>query len=77
MGLNPTDDRENKAEYRELTVEIKQLKRELNRKEKALAGASDLLILKKKPHRWSKKIRNWAMVEQVFLNPKHSQKKAA
>jgi putative transposase len=31
----------------------------------------------KNPNRWSKKIRNWAMVEQVFLNPKHSQKKAA
>jgi putative transposase len=31
----------------------------------------------KNPNRWSKKIRNWAMVEQVFLNPKHSHKKAA
>jgi len=31
----------------------------------------------KNPNRWSKKIRNWSMVEQVFLNPKRDHKKAA
>jgi len=47
-GLKPADTKENKAEYRQLTVENKKLKSELNRKEKALAEASALLILKKK-----------------------------
>lgn len=47
-GLQPLDSKENKAEYRQITAENKELKRELNRKEKALAEASALLILKKK-----------------------------
>jgi transposase-like protein len=47
-GLKPIEPREHKAEYRQLTVENKTLKKELNRKEKALAEASALLILKKK-----------------------------
>lgn len=48
MGLNPMDSKENKSEYRQITAENKALKKELKRKEKALAEASALLILKKK-----------------------------
>ncbi len=40
----------NKAELKGLKAENKQLKQELRRKEKALAEASALLILKKKAH---------------------------
>ena len=47
-GLQPIDSKENKAEYRQMTAENKELRKELNRKEKALAEASALLILKKK-----------------------------
>lgn len=39
-----------KSENRHYITEIKQLKKELNRKEKALAETSALLILKKKAH---------------------------
>ena len=42
------DAKNNKAEYRQLAIENKDLKRELTRKDKALAEASALLILKKK-----------------------------
>lgn len=31
----------------------------------------------KNPNRWSKKIRNWSVAGEVFLNPKHSKKEAA
>lgn len=31
----------------------------------------------KNPNRWSKSIRNWAVVDKVYLNPKHSNSKAA
>lgn len=47
-GLNPVDSKESKAEYRQLLAENKELKKELRRKDKALAEASALLILKKK-----------------------------
>lgn len=47
-GLSSNEAREHKAEYKQITAENKQLKKELNRKEKALAEASALLILKKK-----------------------------
>lgn len=47
-GLKPVDTKEDKAVYRQLTLENKQLKKDLNRKERALAEASALLILKKK-----------------------------
>jgi transposase InsO family protein len=29
------------------------------------------------PHRWSKKIRNWEVVGQIYLNPKHSKSNVA
>jgi putative transposase len=29
------------------------------------------------PNRWSKKTRNWVFISQVYLNPKHTAKKAA
>jgi len=47
-GLKPIDAKKEKTEYRQLIVENKSLKRELTRKDKALAEASALLILKKK-----------------------------
>lgn len=47
-GLDSFESKEQKAEYRQMTVENKELKKELKRKEKALAEASALLILKKK-----------------------------
>ena len=47
-GMQPVDIKKDKAECRQLNAEIKDLKRELNRKDKALAEASALLILKKK-----------------------------
>lgn len=47
-GLNPIDPKGNKGEYRQITAENKALKKELNRKEKALAETSALLVLKKK-----------------------------
>ena len=47
-GLQPSAIKENKAEYRQVLLENKKLKRELHRKEKALLEASALLILKKK-----------------------------
>lgn len=47
-SFQPIDTKNNKAEYRQLIGENKELKRELARKEKALAEASALLILKKK-----------------------------
>ncbi len=47
-GLKPTGTNLNAIEHRQLATENKQLKRELTRKEKALAEASALLILKKK-----------------------------
>jgi transposase len=47
-GLNSVDSKVHKSEYRELMVNNKQLKTDLRRKEKALAEASALLILKKK-----------------------------
>ncbi len=31
----------------------------------------------KNPNRWSRQIRNWQVAEHVYLNPKHSNKKAA
>jgi len=34
-------------------------------------------VRQKNSNRWSLKTRNWAMVEQVVLNLKHSQKKVA
>lgn len=40
--------KEQKSENRQYVAEIKQLKKELNRKEKALAETSALLVLKKK-----------------------------
>jgi transposase-like protein len=46
--LKPIDTKNCKAEYRQLVAENKDLKRELTRKDKALAEASALLILKKK-----------------------------
>ena len=47
-GLRPKAAKENKAEYRQVMVENKKLKSELNRKERALLEASALLLLKKK-----------------------------
>jgi transposase-like protein len=47
-GLKPIGSKEDKVEYRQLTIENKNLKKELSRKERALAEASALLILKKK-----------------------------
>jgi hypothetical protein len=44
----PLTNRIDKQKNRELTKEVKQLKAELRRKEKALAEAAALLILKKK-----------------------------
>ena len=35
------------------------------------------LAQQRNPRRWSKKIRNWETVSEVYLNPKHSKKKAA
>lgn len=32
---------------------------------------------KRNPNRWSKKIRNWETIERVYLNPKHTNRKAA
>ena len=46
--LKPIDTKKEKAEYRLVAEENKNLKRELNRKNSALAEASALLILKKK-----------------------------
>ena len=46
LTLSPQADRK---KFNEQTKEIQQLKSELNRKEKALAEAATLLILKKKP----------------------------
>ncbi len=43
-----TTDKEQRIEVRQLSAENKQLKHELNRKEKALIEASALLLLKKK-----------------------------
>lgn len=48
VGLKPIEAKNGKAEYRQLVAENKDLKRELTRKDKALAEASALLILKKK-----------------------------
>ncbi len=45
---NNTDDSKHKAEFKLLQEENKKLKRELHRKDKALAEASALLLLKKK-----------------------------
>jgi transposase-like protein len=48
-GLGSTvNTKEHKAEYQQAVKEVKQLKRDLNRKDKALAEVSALLILKKK-----------------------------
>jgi transposase-like protein len=47
-GLDTTDTKKEKAEQQHLTKENKHLKSELNRKDKALAVVSALLILKKK-----------------------------
>lgn len=47
-GLEPLQSKEDKLEYRQLKGEYKKLQSELTRKEKALAEASALLILKKK-----------------------------
>jgi len=47
-GLKPSVAKENRQEFVKLKGEKKQLERELRRKEKALAEASALLILKKK-----------------------------
>lgn len=47
LGSVATSKKE-RVEYQELTKEIKQLKSDLNRKDKALAEVSALLILKKK-----------------------------
>lgn len=49
-GLKPSVNKEQRIENVKLKAEIKMLKSELNRKEKALAEASALLILKKKAH---------------------------
>jgi len=47
-GLETKPSRKDKAQQKQLTNENKKLKRELNRKDKALAEVSALLILKKK-----------------------------
>lgn len=47
-GLETGASKEQKLEQRQQSVELKKLKSELNRKDKALAEASALLILKKK-----------------------------
>lgn len=47
-GLGPVKIKQDKAEQKKLTIENKKLKSELNRKDKALAEVSALLILKKK-----------------------------
>lgn len=47
-GAKPSVAKENRQEYLKLKEEKKQLERELRRKDKALAEASALLILKKK-----------------------------
>lgn len=47
-GAKPSVAKENRQEYLKLKEENKQLERELRRKDKALAEASALLILKKK-----------------------------
>jgi transposase len=41
--------KQNQSELKQLKNEVKKLQRELNRKDKALAEASALLVLKKKP----------------------------
>ena len=48
-GLKPMAYKDNKTEHHQVMAENKKLKRELNRKEKALLKASALLLLKKKP----------------------------
>jgi transposase-like protein len=47
-GFEGGSSKEQKSEHRQYMTEIKQLKKELNRKEKALAETSALLVLKKK-----------------------------
>lgn len=47
-GLGAVQTKKDKIEQQQLTKEIKKLKSELNRKDKALAEVSALLILKKK-----------------------------
>jgi hypothetical protein len=47
-SLGAENTKKHKAEYLQIMNEIKQLKRDLNRKDKALAEVSALLILKKK-----------------------------
>jgi len=47
-GFEVSSSKEQKSEHRQYVTEIKQLKKELNRKEKALAETSALLVLKKK-----------------------------
>lgn len=47
-GLTTASSKEQKSEQRQQSIEVKKLKSELNRKNKALAEASALLILKKK-----------------------------
>lgn len=47
-GLGTTNSKKNKAEDQQIQNEVKRLKRDLHRKEKALAEVSALLILKKK-----------------------------
>lgn len=47
-GLTPLKSKQDKAEQQKLTNENKKLKSDLNRKDKALAEVSALLILKKK-----------------------------
>jgi hypothetical protein len=49
-GLNTRVPKEHKDEYKLLKAENKKLKSDLMRKEKALAEATALLILKKKAH---------------------------
>ena len=47
-GLSAANNKERKAENQQMQNEVKQLKRDLHRKDKALAEVSALLILKKK-----------------------------
>jgi transposase-like protein len=48
QGLDPVKPQKNKAENIQVQKEVKELKRDLHRKDKALAEVSALLILKKK-----------------------------
>lgn len=48
LGAVSAEAKEHKVEYQQAKVEIKKLKGDLNRKDKALAEVSALLILKKK-----------------------------